>query len=133
MVGPASIWLHKLFFYHQIGEIIQGVAAVGCAAPRHGKVFEHIDSSLMSLFMNTLVLGAGVTGITTAYYLAKAGHKVTVIERQHGAALETSFANGGQISACHTEPWATPATLIKIINKPFMPKLKYLNICYGHI
>jgi D-amino-acid dehydrogenase len=65
--------------------------------------------------MNTLVLGAGVTGITTAYYLAKAGHKVTVIERQQGAALETSFANGGQISACHTEPWATPATLIKII------------------
>lgn len=65
--------------------------------------------------MTTLVLGAGVTGITTAYYLAKAGHKVTVIERQPGAALETSFANGGQISACHTEPWATPATLIKII------------------
>jgi D-amino-acid dehydrogenase len=65
--------------------------------------------------MTTLVLGAGVTGITTAYYLAKAGHKVTVIERQPGAALETSFANGGQISACHTEPWATPATLPKII------------------
>jgi D-amino-acid dehydrogenase len=65
--------------------------------------------------MTTLVLGAGVTGITTAYYLAKAGHKVTVIERQSGVALETSFANGGQISACHTEPWATPATLMKII------------------
>ena len=65
--------------------------------------------------MTTLVLGAGVTGITTAYYLAKAGHKVTVIERQPGVALETSFANGGQISASHTEPWATPATLIKII------------------
>jgi len=65
--------------------------------------------------MTTLVLGAGVTGITTAYYLAKSGHKVTIIERQPGAALETSFANGGQISACHTEPWATPATLMKII------------------
>ena len=80
--------------------------------------------------MSTLVLGAGVTGITTAYYLAKAGHKVTVIERQPGAALETSFANGGQISACHTEPWATPATLLKIIkwlgrdNAPLKFRLK---------
>jgi len=80
--------------------------------------------------MSTLVLGAGVTGITTAYYLAKAGHKVTVIERQPGAALETSFANGGQISACHTEPWATPKTLLKIIkwlgrdNAPLKFRLK---------
>ena len=65
--------------------------------------------------MTTLVLGAGVIGVTTAYYLAKAGHKVVVIERQPGPALETSFANGGQISACHTEPWATPATLPKIL------------------
>jgi D-amino-acid dehydrogenase len=80
--------------------------------------------------MTTLVLGAGVIGVTTAYYLAKAGHKVTVIERQPGAALETSFANGGQISASHTEPWATPATLPKIIkwlgrdNAPLKFRLK---------
>ncbi len=65
--------------------------------------------------MTTLVLGAGVIGVTTAYYLAKAGHDVVVVERQPGPALETSFANGGQISACHTEPWATPSTLPKII------------------
>ncbi len=65
--------------------------------------------------MTTLVLGAGVIGVTTAYYLAKAGHKVTVIDRQPGVAMETSFANGGQLSACHTEPWATPATPLKII------------------
>jgi D-amino-acid dehydrogenase len=65
--------------------------------------------------MTTLVLGAGVIGVTTAYYLAKAGHKVVVVERQPGPALETSFANGGQISACHTEPWATPATLPKVL------------------
>jgi len=65
--------------------------------------------------MNTLVLGAGVTGITTAYYLAKAGQKVAVIDRQPGVAMETSFANGGQISASHAEPWATPATLKKIM------------------
>ena len=65
--------------------------------------------------MTTLVLGAGVIGVTTAYYLARAGHKVVVLERQPGAALETSFANGGQISPCHSNPWATPATLPKII------------------
>lgn len=65
--------------------------------------------------MTVLVLGAGVIGVTTAYYLAKAGHKVAVIERQSGPAMETSFANGGQISACHTEPWATPATFPKIL------------------
>ena len=65
--------------------------------------------------MTTLVLGAGVIGVTTAYYLARTGHRVVVVERQPGPALETSFANGGQISACHTEPWATPATLPRII------------------
>ena len=56
-------------------------------------------------------MGAGVTGITTAWYLAQAGHRVTVIDRQPDAGRETSFANGGQISACHAEPWANPAIL----------------------
>jgi len=65
--------------------------------------------------MTTLILGAGVIGVTSAYYLACAGHKVVVVERQPGPALETSFANGGQISACHTEPWATPANVPNII------------------
>lgn len=65
--------------------------------------------------MTTLVLGAGVIGVTSAYYLARAGHQVVVIERQPGPALETSFANGGQISASHTEPWANPAVLPNII------------------
>jgi len=60
--------------------------------------------------VKVLVLGAGVIGVTTAWYLAKAGHEVTVIDRQPGAGLETSFANGGQISPCHAEPWANPAT-----------------------
>ena len=48
--------------------------------------------------MRVIVLGSGVVGVTTAYYLAKAGHAVTVIDRQPGPALETSFANAGQIS-----------------------------------
>lgn len=60
--------------------------------------------------MHVLVLGAGVVGITAAYGLAKDGAQVTVLDRQPGPALETSFANGGQISANHTTPWATPGT-----------------------
>lgn len=58
--------------------------------------------------MRVLVLGAGVVGTTSAWYLARAGHQVTVIERQPQAGNETSFANGGQISVSHAEPWATP-------------------------
>ena len=58
--------------------------------------------------MNILVLGAGVIGTTSAWYLRQAGHEVTVIERGSAAALETSFANGGQISVSHAEPWANP-------------------------
>ena len=58
--------------------------------------------------MKVIVLGAGVIGTCAAYYLNKAGHEVTVIERQGGAGLETSFANGGQISASHAAPWASP-------------------------
>lgn len=58
--------------------------------------------------MRVLVLGAGVIGVATAWYLARAGHRVRVIERRDAAGLETSFANGGQISASHPEPWANP-------------------------
>ncbi len=65
--------------------------------------------------MKVIVLGAGVVGVTGAWYLAEAGHEVTVIERRDGAGLETSFANGGQISAGHAEPWAKPAAIPKIL------------------
>ena len=60
-----------------------------------------------------LVLGSGVVGVTTAYYLAKAGHEVTVIDRQPGPALETSFANAGQISPGYASPWAAPGIPMK--------------------
>ena len=60
--------------------------------------------------MKIAVLGAGVVGVTSAWYLTKAGHEVTVVDRQDAAAMETSFANGGQISISHAEPWANPGT-----------------------
>ena len=63
--------------------------------------------------MKILVLGAGVIGTTSAWYLAQAGHEVTVIDRHDSAGMETSFANGGQISAGHAEPWAKPSVVPK--------------------
>ena len=74
--------------------------------------------------MKTLVLGAGVIGVASAYYLARAGHRVQVIDRQPGPGLETSFANGGQIAASHTLPWAGPGTLgtaLKWLGRPGAP------------
>jgi D-amino-acid dehydrogenase len=65
--------------------------------------------------MKILVLGAGITGITTAYLLAQRGHEVSVIERHADAGRETSFANGGQLSYSHAEPWANPEALVKIV------------------
>jgi len=65
--------------------------------------------------VRVVVLGAGVIGVTTAWYLTEAGHQVTVIDRQPEPGLETSFANGGQISAGHAEPWARPGVLPKLI------------------
>jgi D-amino-acid dehydrogenase len=60
--------------------------------------------------VKVLVLGAGVVGTTTAWFLARDGHQVTVVDRQPAAGLETSFANGGQVSVSHATPWATPRT-----------------------
>ena len=61
------------------------------------------------------MLGAGVVGVASAWYLAEAGHEVTVVDRQAEAAMETSFANGGQISAGHAEPWAKPSVIPQIV------------------
>ncbi len=65
--------------------------------------------------MKVLVLGSGVIGVASAWYLAADGHEVTLVDRQPGPGLETSFANGGQVSASHAEPWARPAVLPKIL------------------
>ena len=65
--------------------------------------------------MRVIVLGAGIIGTASAWFLSKAGHEVTVIERQPGIALETSFANGGQISVSHAEPWANPSAPMQLL------------------
>ena len=65
--------------------------------------------------MKILVLGSGVIGVTAAYYLARDGHEVEVIDRQAGPALETSFANAGEISPGYSSPWAGPGVPLKAI------------------
>ncbi|MEW5888198.1 MAG: D-amino acid dehydrogenase [Pseudomonadota bacterium] len=65
--------------------------------------------------MRVFVLGAGLIGVATAWYLRRAGHDVTVIDRQPAAGMETSFANGGQISVSHPEPWANPGAPLQVL------------------
>ena len=65
--------------------------------------------------MKVIVLGAGVVGTASAWFLRKAGHEVVVVDRQPGAGLETSYANGGQISVSHAEPWANPSAPLKVL------------------
>jgi len=89
--------------------------------------------------MRVLVLGAGVIGTTTAWFLRAAGHEVTVVDRQDAPAQETSFANGGQISVSHVEPWANPSAPLKILRwlaQPdapllFRPRLDWRQFRWG--
>lgn len=65
--------------------------------------------------MRVVIMGSGVIGVTSAYYLALAGHDVTVLDRQQGSALETSFGNAGQISPGYAAPWAAPGIPLKAL------------------
>jgi len=65
--------------------------------------------------VKVIVLGSGVIGVTSAYYLARAGHQVTVIDRQPKPALETSFANAGEVSPGYSSPWAGPGVPVKAV------------------
>jgi D-amino-acid dehydrogenase len=65
--------------------------------------------------MRVMVLGSGVIGTASAYYLARAGFEVVVVDRQNGPALETSFANAGQVSPGYASPWAAPGVPLKAI------------------
>jgi D-amino-acid dehydrogenase len=65
--------------------------------------------------VKVIVLGSGVIGVTTAYYLARAGHGVTVVDRQAEPAQETSFANAGEVSPGYSSPWAGPGVPVKAV------------------
>ena len=65
--------------------------------------------------MKIVVLGAGIVGVTTAWELLRDGHDVTLVDRHPAAAAETSFANGGQISPSHADPWAAPGSVIRAL------------------
>lgn len=69
--------------------------------------------------MRVVILGSGVVGVTSAWYLSQAGHEVTVIDRESGPALETSAANAGQISPGYAAPWAAPGVPLKAIKWMF--------------
>ncbi len=70
--------------------------------------------------MKVIVLGAGIVGVTSAYQLARAGHEVTVVDRQAGPAPETSFANAGEVSFGYCSPWAAPGIPMKAMKWLFM-------------
>ena len=72
--------------------------------------------------MKVVVMGAGVIGVTTAYYLAKAGAEVIVLDRQPGPGLETSYANAGELSYGMTSPWAAPGVPTKALKWLFMKR-----------
>lgn len=95
--------------------------------------------------MKIAVLGSGVIGVTSAWYLRQAGHEVVVIDRQDGPALETSFGNAGEISPGYASPWAAPGIPMKAIKwlmmehaplilrpRPDMAMLKWLVAMLGN-
>jgi D-amino-acid dehydrogenase len=80
-----------------------------------GGVLDRLVKTPQASLMKVLILGAGVIGTASAYYLAKAGHEVTVVDRQPGPALETSFGNAGELSYGYASPWAGPGIPLKAI------------------
>jgi D-amino-acid dehydrogenase len=72
--------------------------------------------------MKVIVMGAGVIGVTTAYYLARRGAEVVVLDRQAGPGLETSYANAGELSYGMTSPWAAPGVPLKALKWLFMKR-----------
>ena len=76
--------------------------------------------------MRVIVLGAGIVGVSTAWHLLEHGHDVTVVDRQPGAALETSFANAAQISVSYCEPWANREAPLKALKWMFSNKAPLL-------
>jgi D-amino-acid dehydrogenase len=76
-------------------------------------LFDGFESEIPMAQQHLIVIGGGITGVTSAYTLAKQGHRVTLIEKNRYAGMETSYANGGQLSASNAEVWTHPSTLVK--------------------
>ena len=99
----------------------------------------HLGAGLLEAGLKVIVLGAGVIGVSSAWYLSKLGHDVVVVDRQPAAGLETSFANGAQISVSQSEPWAAPSAPMKVIkwlfkeDAPllFRPQLDWQQLSWG--
>ena len=84
--------------------------------------------------MRVIIIGGGVTGVTTAYYMQQYGADVTVLERSHGAGLETSFGNGGGLTASIVEPWNEPGihkVLLRSLGRKDSPILLRLTAIPG--
>ncbi|MGH6892763.1 MAG: FAD-dependent oxidoreductase, partial [Dongiaceae bacterium] len=101
-------------------------SATGRAAPHRR------DESRWPATVTTVILGAGIVGVTTAYFLARRGDEVTVVDRQPAAGLETSFANGALVTVSMSDPWAAPgipALILKHLGRedaPFLLRLRAL-------
>src|SRR5690606_4332547 len=99
---PAAGAAGESLRYRGQGERQLGLRS-GCACPAPPPMPRSSASTAKVKDMRVIVLGAGLLGVTSAYYLRQLGHDVTVIDRQAAPAAETSFANGGQISVSHAE------------------------------
>ena len=77
--------------------------------------------------MKVVILGSGISGITTAYYLAKAGYEVTVLERNPDSGMGCSYANGGQLSFSHAEPWNSKTSLSFMLKSIFLGEKSFIS------
>lgn len=73
--------------------------------------------------MHVLILGSGVIGTTIAWNLVRDGHRVTVLDRQPAAGLETSYANAGEVSPGYSAPWAAPGIPVKALHTNLRSKI----------
>ena len=79
------------------------------------------------------IIGGGITGVTSAYTLAQAGYRVTLIEKNRYAGMETSYANGGQLSASNAEVWTHPSTIVKGLKWMFTKDAPALDEPHAHL
>src|SRR3989338_7519617 len=78
--------------------------------------------------MKVIILGSGIIGITTAYFLAKSGCEVVVLEKNHTSGMGCSYANVGQLSFSHSEPWNSRSSLFSILKSTFLGKNSFLSV-----